>query len=263
MSACLSPRESLAAAFLHAAERGARLNARAQLQQWLQQEVRHLLRHDVLVVADADPRGRWLQPLLGWSACGAAAAALLHRLMLAWQSAQGACVVDLSLLDAACLRTAAASTAVATPGATPGTTAPLAGCTGEPLQACVHGLAQPGSQRWRLFLAIGEPSVMGSQALLALELLAPCIDAALRRLPPHESPDPRPPAVATPALALSERERQIMTWVAMGKTNPEIGCILRISEFTVKNHLKSIFGKLDVSNRAQAVAKLTGSFSHA
>ena len=72
------------------------------------------------------------------------------------------------------------------------------------------------------------------------------------------------PIVATmPSSSLSERERQIMTWVAMGKTNPEIGCILRISEFTVKNHLKSIFGKLDVSNRAQAVAKLTGSFSHA
>ena len=62
---------------------------------------------------------------------------------------------------------------------------------------------------------------------------------------------------------LSERERQIMTWVAMGKTNPEIGCILRISEFTVKNHMKSIFSKLDVSNRAQAVAKLTRMDAHA
>ena len=56
---------------------------------------------------------------------------------------------------------------------------------------------------------------------------------------------------------LSERERQIMVWVAMGKTNPEIGSILCISEFTVKNHMKSIFNKLVVTNRAQAVAKLT------
>ncbi len=62
---------------------------------------------------------------------------------------------------------------------------------------------------------------------------------------------------ATRVSALSERERQIMVWVAMGKTNPEIGMILDISEFTVKNHMKSIFGKLDVTNRAQAVAKLT------
>ena len=57
--------------------------------------------------------------------------------------------------------------------------------------------------------------------------------------------------------SLSDRERQIMDWVALGKTNPEIGCILHISEFTVKNHMKSIFTKLDVTNRAQAVAKLT------
>ena len=48
-----------------------------------------------------------------------------------------------------------------------------------------------------------------------------------------------------------------MRWVALGKTNPEIGMILDISEFTVKNHMKSIFTKLDVTNRAQAVAKLT------
>ena len=63
--------------------------------------------------------------------------------------------------------------------------------------------------------------------------------------------------------ALSERERQIMAWVAQGKTNPEIGCILRISEFTVKNHLKSIFSKLDVTNRAQAVARMSRLALHA
>jgi len=66
-----------------------------------------------------------------------------------------------------------------------------------------------------------------------------------------------------PAGALSERERQIMAWVAQGKTNPEIGCILCISEFTVKNHLKSIFSKLDVTNRAQAVARMSRLALHA
>jgi len=58
-------------------------------------------------------------------------------------------------------------------------------------------------------------------------------------------------------LGLSERESQIMDWVAMGKTNSEIGCILNISAFTVKNHMQRIFQKLNVFNRAQAVSKLS------
>jgi hypothetical protein len=53
------------------------------------------------------------------------------------------------------------------------------------------------------------------------------------------------------------------TWDATGKTDPEIGCILRISEFTVKNPMKSFFAKLDVSNRAQVVATLTRVDAHA
>ena len=47
-----------------------------------------------------------------------------------------------------------------------------------------------------------------------------------------------------------------MDWVRLGKTNLEIGMILDISAFTVKNHMQRIFKKLDVLNRAQAVAKV-------
>ena len=46
-----------------------------------------------------------------------------------------------------------------------------------------------------------------------------------------------------------------MEWVMMGKTNQDIGMILNISAFTVKNHLQRIFKKLDVLNRAQAVTE--------
>lgn len=53
---------------------------------------------------------------------------------------------------------------------------------------------------------------------------------------------------------LSSREIEIMRWVKMGKTNHEIGCILTISVFTVKNHLHRIFFKLDALNRTHAVA---------
>lgn len=60
-------------------------------------------------------------------------------------------------------------------------------------------------------------------------------------------------------IGITERERQIMRWVEMGKTNHEIGSILSISAFTVKNHLQRIFKKLDVYSRAQAVSRFKDS----
>lgn len=53
--------------------------------------------------------------------------------------------------------------------------------------------------------------------------------------------------------ALSEREIGILNHVAAGKANKEIGWILSLSEDTVKAHLRSIFAKLSVSDRTQAV----------
>jgi transcriptional regulator EpsA len=55
---------------------------------------------------------------------------------------------------------------------------------------------------------------------------------------------------------LSARELEVMQWVRMGKTNPEIAIILNLSTFTVKNHMRRIYRKLDVLNRAQAVGCL-------
>ena len=46
-------------------------------------------------------------------------------------------------------------------------------------------------------------------------------------------------------------------WVAMGKAHPEIGSIMNISGFAVKNHMQRIFQKLNVLKRAQAVSRVT------
>ncbi|WP_083601869.1 MULTISPECIES: helix-turn-helix domain-containing protein [Thalassotalea] len=54
---------------------------------------------------------------------------------------------------------------------------------------------------------------------------------------------------------LSEREQQMLLFLAQGYTNKEIALSLSISPNTVKTHLKSLFEKLDVSNRTQAVAE--------
>lgn len=53
-------------------------------------------------------------------------------------------------------------------------------------------------------------------------------------------------------LSLTRRERDILLQVAGGNFNKEIATNLDISERTVKNHISSIFRKLDVSDRTQA-----------
>lgn len=56
--------------------------------------------------------------------------------------------------------------------------------------------------------------------------------------------------------SLSAREREIVHWVGLGKTNAEIGCIRSLSENTVKHYVTEIFNKLGVSNRTQLVRRL-------
>ncbi|WP_439817825.1 autoinducer binding domain-containing protein [Zavarzinia sp. CC-PAN008] len=60
---------------------------------------------------------------------------------------------------------------------------------------------------------------------------------------------------AIPELkALSEREQEVLTWAARGKSNAEIAIILTLSDKTVEYHWLSIRKKLNASNRTMAVA---------
>ena len=51
---------------------------------------------------------------------------------------------------------------------------------------------------------------------------------------------------------LTKRELEVLKLMAVGSYNKEIGKKLNISERTVKNHISSIFKKIDVSDRTQA-----------
>ena len=56
-------------------------------------------------------------------------------------------------------------------------------------------------------------------------------------------------------LGLTSREGEVLTWVAEGKTNAEIGTILEISHRTVGKHLERIYQKLGVQTRTAAARR--------
>ena len=61
----------------------------------------------------------------------------------------------------------------------------------------------------------------------------------------------RPP----PGRLLTEREREVLELIASGATNREIAGTLFLSPHTVKEHTSSLYRKLEVRNRAEAVQR--------
>jgi transcriptional regulator EpsA len=129
----------------------------------------------------------------------------------------------------------------------------------------LHGISDKRGQHDCLYVIFSSQEGFNNSTLNAMEVLLPYLDNALRRVAPLPHPR-RTPLLSAPAdgedFGLSERETEIMGWVRKGKTNAEIGSILCISSYTVKNHLHQIFRKLDVYNRMQAVSKIERRASH-
>ena len=55
-------------------------------------------------------------------------------------------------------------------------------------------------------------------------------------------------------LAVTEREAEVLLWIARGKSNRDIAEILDLSPRTVNKHLEQIYAKLGVENRTSAAA---------
>ncbi|BAJ03430.1 helix-turn-helix transcriptional regulator [Shewanella violacea] len=81
---------------------------------------------------------------------------------------------------------------------------------------------------------------LNSEQLATLELINTVSAQAMTRL-------------TNPVEELTKREREILAWSSEGKSSWEIGMICSITERTVKFHLKNIYKKLNVQNRAQAI----------
>ncbi|MEP7357357.1 MAG: response regulator transcription factor [Anaerolineales bacterium] len=108
------------------------------------------------------------------------------------------------------------------------------------VQAGAQGYLLKGVPRDELFHAIRVVSQGGS-------LLQPVVASKLmRRIA-------APPAASPNAPPLTEREQEVLGWLARGRVNKEIAAGLGISERTVKFHVSSIFNKLGATNRTEAV----------
>jgi LuxR family quorum sensing-dependent transcriptional regulator len=88
--------------------------------------------------------------------------------------------------------------------------------------------------------APGEADAIQIAALMIAEAFVPALPAA---------------ANDSTAPALTRRERDVMAYVAEGKTDWEIGVILSLSETTARFHVDNARRKLGAVNRAHAVAR--------
>jgi LuxR family maltose regulon positive regulatory protein len=147
-----------------------------------------------------------------------------------------------------------------------------AGGARQALEDCL-ALAEPQGYV-RLFLDEGQPLQMLLAQWMAHVGAGPLRDYAIRLLT-HFGAEPHLATAAQPTVApsgdlvepelrptqdvlvepLSQRELEVLHLIALGRTNREIAQQLVIAPGTVKAHAASIYRKLDVANRTEAVAR--------
>ena len=82
----------------------------------------------------------------------------------------------------------------------------------------------------------------------ALKLICPLLHTALISLPDLEV------CTVNPMTRLTQLERQMLQWLAAGRSNTEIAQLRGRSPTTVRNQLEALYKKLNADNRAQAVS---------
>lgn len=96
----------------------------------------------------------------------------------------------------------------------------------------------------------------GAQSYLTKDVLHDELLKAIRAVHSGQRYLPEPVAAAlaaqVPRPELSVRELEVLKLIVQGSSNKQIAGALNIAEYTVKNHVKSILGKLGVEDRTQA-----------
>lgn len=109
-----------------------------------------------------------------------------------------------------------------------------------------HSVAAPNRSTGILSFATSNPAfktTLTTELELKLQYLSVLFLAVLTRLDDI--------SMVSVKLELSEREREILKWMAEGKTSAEISLILSISQHTVNFHQKNMQKRLNATNRTQ------------
>ncbi len=114
------------------------------------------------------------------------------------------------------------------------------------MRAGARGYVLKGADKTEMLRSIR--AVAGGEALFG-----PAIAARLLNFFQETRPPIRNKLITFPDL--TDREREVLAYIARGDTNSEIAENLIISLKTVRNHITNIFSKLQVANRAQAAIK--------
>jgi len=118
----------------------------------------------------------------------------------------------------------------------------------------VHGTYDSLGKPVSLFVLGATAGDLGGERGPLLELIGPFLHLAWMRSQLARPLEDIQAAARAPDL-LTVREKEILRWIHLGKSNFEIGTILGISPLTVKNHVQKILRKLNVRNRTQAVGR--------
>ena len=121
-------------------------------------------------------------------------------------------------------------------------------------QLLVHGIHDAEGRAISLFTFACRPGSATQRQAYLVQLLAPSLHAAWVRTQLTKRADANGDKAAG-GNVLTVREMDILKWIYLGKSNFEIGAILKISPLTVKNHVQKILRKLNVVNRTQAIGK--------
>ena len=121
-------------------------------------------------------------------------------------------------------------------------------------QLLVHGIHDAEGRAISLFVFACRPGSAGQRQAYLVQLLAPSLHAAWVRTQLTKRAEASGDKAAGGSV-LTVREMDILKWIYLGKSNFEIGAILKISPLTVKNHVQKILRKLNVVNRTQAIGK--------